>query len=120
MNLYLDDDSADALLVRPLVAGGHDVQIPAQAQLSGQHDVAQFMHAIVTDRALVTHNHDDFKRLHELLLLVSGHHPGLLIVRRDKDRSRDLTPRGIARAIGNLAASGVPVPDQLHILNHWR
>lgn len=120
MNLYLDDDSVDALLVRLLLADGHDAQIPAQAGLSGQHDVTHFMHAIAADRVLLTHNHDDFKRLHELVLLVSGHHPGVLIVRKDNDPTRDLRPRGIVRAIRNLSSTGVPLPDQLHILNHWR
>ena len=60
------------------------------------------------------------KRLHELVLLVAGHHPGIFVIRRDNDLTRDLRPRGVVRAIGNLLASGVPVPDQLHILNHWR
>jgi hypothetical protein len=120
MKLYLDDDSADALLVRLLETERHDVQVPTQAGLSGDHDVAHFMHAIVTDRVLLTHNHDDFKRLPELVLLVAGHHPGIFVVRKDNDPTRDLRPRGIVRAVRNLSGSGVPLPDQLHILNHWR
>jgi hypothetical protein len=120
MKLYLDDDSADALLVRLLAADGHDVKIPLQANLSGQHDVIHFMHAITTERVFLTHNHDDFKRLHELVLLVAGHHPGIFVVRRDNDPTRDLRPRGIVRAIRNLLASGVSIEDQFHILNHWR
>jgi hypothetical protein len=120
MNLYLDDDSADALLRRLLLAEGHDVQIPSQAGLAGEEDPTHLMHAIRTSRALLTHNYDDFKLLHELVILVGGHHPGLLIVRKDNDLSRDLRPRGIVRAIANLVASGLPLPDQLHILNQWR
>jgi predicted nuclease of predicted toxin-antitoxin system len=120
MKLYLDDDSADALLVRLLTAEGHDVQIPSDVGLSGQHDVSHFMHAIPSNRVLVTHNHDDFKRLHELLLVASGHHPGLFVIRRDNDPTRDLRPRGVVAAIRKLLASGVSIPDQVHILNHWR
>jgi hypothetical protein len=120
MKLYLDDDSTDALLIRLLLADGHDVQFPAQVGLAGEYDVTHFMHAIRTGRILLTYNHDDFKRLHELVLLVAGHHPGILVVRRDNDPRRDLRPRGIVRAIANLSASGVSIPDQLHIVNHWR
>jgi hypothetical protein len=104
MNLYLDDDTADALLVRLLLASGHDVQIPAQAGLDGEEDPTHFMHAIRNGRVLPTHNHDDFKLLHELVTLVEGHHPGILVVRKDNDPSRDLRPRGIVRATANLAS----------------
>ena len=120
MNLYLDDDSADALLVRLLLADGHDVQVPSQVGLAGEEDPTHFMHAIRSGRVLLTHNHDDFKLLHELVMLVAAHHPGILVVRKDNDVARDLRPRGIVRAIGNLASSGVTIEDQFHILNHWR
>jgi len=39
MNLYLDDDSVDALLVRLLQHAGHDVQIPADVAISGRRDL---------------------------------------------------------------------------------
>jgi hypothetical protein len=120
MNLYLDDDSADALLVRLLTAAGHDVEIPRQAGLSGEDDPMHLMHAIRVGRVLLTHNHDDFKLLHELVILVAGHHPGMFVVRKDNDPARDLRPRGIVQTITNLAASGITIADQFHILNHWR
>jgi hypothetical protein len=60
------------------------------------------------------------KLLHELVLLVGGHHPGVWVVRKDNDRSRDLKPAGIVRAIRNLLAAKVRIPDQFYILNHWR
>jgi hypothetical protein len=43
-----------------------------------------------------------------------------LILRRDNDLRRDLTPRGIVSAIGNLLAANVPVENQFIVLNHWR
>ena len=55
-----------------------------------------------------------------LIMQAGGHHPGLLIVRRNNDPTRDLTPRGIVRAIANLLAASVPLPDKVHILTHWR
>jgi hypothetical protein len=41
-------------------------------------------------------------------------------VRKDNNPKRDLNDRGIVRAIGKLLASGLPLTDELHILNHWR
>ena len=40
--------------------------------------------------------------------------------RRENNPARDMSPRGIARAIGKLLASGIPLEDSFHILNHWR
>ncbi len=69
---------------------------------------------------LLSHNHDDFQELHDLVIQVQGHHPGILVVRRDNDPKRDLKAAGIVRAIRNLEAAGVPVRDTFHVLNHWR
>jgi predicted nuclease of predicted toxin-antitoxin system len=120
MKIYLDDDSAAPLLVRLLTRAGHDVVIPANVGLAGDEDPVHFMYAISNARALLTHNYKDFKLLHQLVLLAGGNHPGLLAVRRDNDPTRDLTPKQIVRALRNLIAAGVPIRDELHILNHWR
>jgi hypothetical protein len=88
MNLYLDDDSIQASLVKLLVREGHAVQIPADAGIAGENDPV--------------------------------HHPGVLIVRRDNDPTRDMQPPMIVRAIRNLIAARMPFVDQFHILNHWR
>jgi Domain of unknown function (DUF5615) len=120
MKLYLDDDSADALLVALLGREGHDVESPAEAGMVGQYDSVHLTHAVREDRVLLSRNHDDFENLHDLIVQVQGHYPGLMIVRRDNDPSRDLKPAGIVRAIRNLLAAGVPIRDGFHILNHWR
>ena len=41
MRLYIDDDSVDPGLIRPLRRDGHDVQIPADAGLAGSSDQVQ-------------------------------------------------------------------------------
>ena len=46
--------------------------------------------------------------------------PGILVVRFDNDPRHNLTGRGIAGATSKLEASGVPMVDQIHILNQWR
>lgn len=94
--------------------------MPADLGNSGEKDPVHFMAAIGEGRTLLTGNHDDFELLHKLVLLVGGHHPGILVVRKDNDPNRDLKPQQIVRAVRKLAAAGVPVADELTVLNHWR
>ena len=120
MRLYLDDDCVDPLLARLLVHAGHDVELPRDVGLSGKPDPVHLKHAITSARVFVTKNYRDFEYLHDLLMAAQGHHPGIFVVRQDNDPKRDLTPHGIVRAIANLEASNVPIPDGYHVLNHWR
>jgi predicted nuclease of predicted toxin-antitoxin system len=120
MNLYVDDDSIRVHLIRLLVGDGHDVVVPADLGLGGEDDSVHFRHAIRADRVLLTHNHKDFNNLHELVIEAGGHHPGILVVRRDNDPTRDLTPKGITRAIRNLSRAAAPIVDGIHVLNQWR
>jgi predicted nuclease of predicted toxin-antitoxin system len=120
MRLYLDDDSAASLLARLLQQAGHDVQLPSGVGLSGEDDAVHLTYAVKDLRALLTGNHRDFLNLHNLVMQVQGHHPGILVIRRDNDPKRDLTPTGIVRAIRNLLAANIPVINEYIILNHWR
>lgn len=120
MRLYLDDDSVETLLVRLLKRAGHDVELPRDAGLTGRSDPVHLQRAITTDRRLLSRNHDDFEELDDLIEAAGGTHSGILIVRRDNDRRRDLTPRGIVTAISHLLAAGVPVENEFIILNQWR
>jgi predicted nuclease of predicted toxin-antitoxin system len=120
MRLYLDDDSVDAVLVRLLQREGHDVLIPANVALVGAYDPVHLTRAIREDRVFLSRNHDDFENLHDLIMQASGHHPGILIVRRDNDPTRDMKHHEIVRAIRNLLAAGIAITDEFHILNHWR
>jgi hypothetical protein len=120
MRLYLDDDSADPLLAQLLENAAHEVELPKDAGLSGEADPVHLTHAIGDKRILLTKNYRDFEYLHNLIIMAQGHHPGILVVRQDNDPKRDLTTRGIVRAIARLEAAGVPIADSYHILNHWR
>ncbi|MGQ0634786.1 MAG: DUF5615 family PIN-like protein [Planctomycetaceae bacterium] len=120
MRFYLDDDSVGTLLVRLLRQGGHDVLVPEEAATSGSADAVHLTQAIRDQRALLTGNYDDFEDLHYPIQAAHGRHSGILVVRRDNDPRRDLTPRGIATAIRNLEASGIAVTNEFHIVNHWR
>jgi hypothetical protein len=120
MNLYLDDDSAKASLVKLLRKAGHQVTIPADAGLAGVSDARHFLYTVQMNQVPLTRNHADFEVLHLLLQAAGGIHPGVLVVRSDNDPSRDMKDGDIARAIANLEGAGVPVANELHILNHWR
>jgi hypothetical protein len=120
MNLYLDDDSAKASLVRLLRTAGHQVVIPADAGLAGVSDPRHLTHTVGQRLVLLTRNHDDFEDLHTLVQATGGTHPGLLVVRLDNDRSRDMKDRDVVRAIANLERASVPVTNEFHVLNDWR
>lgn len=120
MNLYLDEDSVASALVGVLRRAGHDVELCHEAGLAGLSDPRNLRHAILSQRILFSFNHDDFEDLHELVLVSGGHHPGIFVVRKDNDPTRDLTPGGIVRAIEKLQKSGLPIVDSFHVLNHWR
>src|SRR5438132_1269449 len=94
MKLYLDDDTASALLARLLRQAGHDVVIPADAGMVGIDDTVHFTYAVHSGRTILSRNHDDFRKLHNLIREVGGRDPGIMIVRRDNDPRRDLTDRG--------------------------
>lgn len=120
MKIYIDDAAADALLTKLLRQAGHDVLLPRDFGISGAKDPVHLIHAINARAVLLSRDHDDFRRLHDLVVAAGGHHPGVLMVRYDNDAARDLTQRGIVLAIGKVVASGVPVADEFIMLNHWR
>ncbi|MFL5244697.1 MAG: DUF5615 family PIN-like protein [Gemmataceae bacterium] len=120
MLIYLDDDSVDSILIRLLRKAGHGVVLPADVNLAGSHDAVHFRQAIRDHRTILTANRKDFPFLHELILEAQGSHFGLLLVRKDNDLKRDLTPAGITRAVANLLAAKIPIENEMHVLNHWR
>jgi hypothetical protein len=120
MKLYIDDDTISRLLVRLLQRAGHDIEIPSDVGISGRSDAVHLRYSISASRPLLSANHRDFRELHDLIRAANGNHPGILIVRRDNDRRRDLSPRGIVTAIANLIDANVLVENEFIILNQWR
>jgi hypothetical protein len=76
--------------------------------------------AVQADLLLLTRNYDDFEDLHLVIQATGGRHPGILVAHLDNDPTRDMKDRDIVRALANLTASGVPIANEFHILNHWR
>jgi hypothetical protein len=120
MNLYLDDDSAKALLATLLRKAGHQATLPADVAMGGADDAEHFLHTVQQTLVLLTRNHKDYRVLHLLVQATGGRHPGLLVVSRDNDRARDMKDADIVRAIRKLEQSGAPIANECHILNHWR
>ena len=120
MKLYVDENLWGPVLRDHLRNATHVATGPDEAGLLGADDPDHLIHAIRTEAAFVTKDHDDFVKLHTLIMVAGGGHPGLLIVREDNDPARDMTPRGIARAVSKLEAAGVPLANEIHILNRWR
>src|SRR5262249_41366777 len=113
MMISLDDDSASRQLTLVLRKAGHDVSTPADLGISGAPDPVHLTRAIRDGRVLLTRNARDFTLLHDPVRASGGGHP-------DNDPTRDLTPKAVAAAIAKLEASGVPISNELHVLNHWR
>lgn len=120
MMLYLDDDLSGRVLANRLRRAGHDVRLPAEAGLAGKPDAVHFTRAIAEDRVLLSRNYDDFEILHNLVMQARGHHPGILIVRRDNDPRRNMLPHDIVRALRNLEAAGLSLADTYGDLNPWQ
>lgn len=119
MLLYMDDDIIEGVLVKLLRKAGHDVAIPADFGLTAANDPVHLARAIAVGRTLMTYNHADFKQLHDLVEAAGGHHPGILVVRKDND-PRDLKAPGIVKALTKFLASGNPIAEQFIILNYYR
>ena len=78
------------------------------------------IYAIAQGFPVLTQDSEDFEDLHDLIIAAAGHHAALLIVRFDDDPRHNLTDRGIATAITKLEATGLPIRDQIHVLDQWR
>ncbi len=120
MRIYLDEDLASGVLAALLRKAGHDVATPNDAGFLGRSDAVQLTYAIRENRTCLSRNYEDFEELHLLVGQAQGRHPGVFVVRRENDPSRDMTPKGIVTAIRKLEAADVPIANEYIILNHWR
>jgi hypothetical protein len=120
MRISLDDDSASRQLTSLLRKAGHEVATPADLGIAGAPDPMHLIRAIREARCLLTRNARDFSLLHDLIRASGGGHPGILLVHFENDPTRDLTPKGVTTAVAKLEASGIPIANELHVLNHWR
>jgi predicted nuclease of predicted toxin-antitoxin system len=120
MRLYLDDCLDSDALIAHLTNAGHDVVSPRSVGASGQLDPDHLAFAAHQCLPLLTKNPSDFRILHSTWMAQGRAHAGILIVCLDNIKWKDMRAHDIVRALGNLLASGVPIANEIHILNHWR
>ena len=120
LSLYLDDCADDDTLAALLRQAGHQVSTPRIAGTSGLSDREHLYYAARRGYTLLTKDPDDFMGLHHQWLVTNRTHSGILLIYEDKDVSKNLSRSEIVSAIDNLVASGVPIANEVHNLNHWR
>ena len=118
--IYLDDCSDDDDLIAFLVQAGHTVISPRAAGTKGWDDPDHLEYAAAHGYVLFTHNPPDFRRLHRDWQAQGRTHASIFLIYKDNNVRKDMTHPDIVRAIGNLLASGVPIVNEIHILNHWQ
>jgi Domain of unknown function (DUF5615) len=120
MNFYLDDCADDDDLVDLLMRRGHGVYTPRSEKIKGASDPVHLEYASAHGYALITKNPQDFRNLHDEWQVQGRTHSGILLIYLDNNASKDMEPSDIVRAIGHLLASGLPIANEIHVLNAWR
>jgi hypothetical protein len=120
LSIYLDECSDDNLLIALLRHAGHVVVSPRQAGTVGWNDPNHLEYAAQHGYTLLTKNPDVFQDLHNLWQIQGRPHAGILLVYQDNDLSKDMTVQDLVRALEKLLASGLPVANDIQVLNHWR
>lgn len=120
MEFYLDDCADANDLVIMLQRAGHVVRTLRTERTRGVDDPVHLEHAATRGYTLITKNPRDFRLLHHEWQTQGRAHHGILLIYEENIRGKDMEAADIVRAIGRLIASGVPVFNELHVLNHWR
>ena len=120
MRFLIDENMSNFRLASRLRRQGHDPVLAGDVGLLSMTDPRVLIYSITRDLPVLTRDAEDFEDLHDLVMAAVGNHAGILIVRLDNDPRHNLTDRGIGTAINKLEASGVPIRDQIHVLNQWR
>ena len=47
-------------------------------------------------------------------------HSGILLIYEEQEVRKNMSRAQVVTAIDNLIASGIPITNEIHILNHWR
>ena len=120
MEFYLDDCAYSKLLVRLLQQAGHNAYTPRTENLIGADDPVHLTHAAAKGYTLITKTPEDFELLHQEWHQQGQAHHGILLVYQDNLHKKDMGPEDMVHAISKLLTSGLPIANELHVLNHWR
>jgi hypothetical protein len=120
---FLDEDIGSELATLLRIAG-HDVLSTGEAGLRSNPDSDQLLHAWLDQRIVVTHNSDDFFLLHlawtdwpvAWATNPIPRHAGIAVIRQPPR----LSHADAAIALSDLAASGMPIINDIVSLSHSR
>ena len=116
MRILVDEDSQARSQLNILRGDGHDVVAIGELEKNGTPDEEVFDLAQSLERVLLTHNTEDFHKVHR----ERPGHRGLMAVYREADPRKNMNHAQIAAAIRRLDTSGVTIAGEFHVLNHWR
>jgi hypothetical protein len=120
VRLYLDDDLDSNTLMGLLRRAGHEVVSPRAAGTRGATDEDHLGYATTRGLVLLTANASHFLALHGMWRAQGRQHAGILIVYRENDPTRDMTPHEITAAVMEIERSGVPLAGFAYNLNFWK
>jgi len=120
MRLYLDEDCSSNLLAALLRNAGHDVATCPELRTAGASDVVQFTQSNRAGRVILTKNHHDYEDLHDLVAVVDGRHTGIFVMLSENKKRRDMNEQQVVRAIERLQSLGLPIENEIYVLNHYR
>ena len=118
--IYLDDCSDHNRLIHSLTQSGHTVISPRTVNTKGWADPDHLEYASTHGYILLTHNPADFRRLHRDWQKQGRTHSGIFVIYRDNNVRKDMSYADTVRAITNLFASGLPIVNEIYLLNQWR
>ncbi len=81
VHLYFDED-VPLGIARRLRRYGYDVISAHEVEMRGKPDNEQLLYAMAQQRAIVTHNREDFETEHRKLLEAGQKHYGVIIAKR--------------------------------------
>ena len=81
MRVLIDENMSSRRLAARLQSVGHDVLLASDVGQGSVSDARVLAWAVAQDRPVLTRDHEDFADLHDLVLAVGGHHPGIPVVR---------------------------------------
>jgi len=118
--IYLDDCADDNLLGILLRNARHVVITPRAARTLGWNDLDHLEYAATHGYVLLTKNPEDFIDLHNEWQAQGRAHAGVFLIYQDNVVGKDMTRNDVVRAVQNLLNSGLPIANEVHILNQWR
>lgn len=83
-SLYSDENSSNEIIVSHLRQAGYDVKTTSEAEMLGASDEDQLRYAVAEERALFSHDVDDFSRIHANWSKEERKHWGIVLVEQDK------------------------------------